>query len=200
MFVEGSSYFAVNPFDAAHANVMVIVRENDLAARKDDVDRFVRQRAERLSGNPERFSNMHLDGKRIAVGPLAHATRGLLAGPVLLAGDAAGFVDPFTGQGVFLALRAGIAAAQTVAHALKTPAEANGALQRYESTVIREMKQRERLARIVRTVVRSPLLSKRAARNLGRDPARAQSLIDALAGCGPVEDALRIGNIMKLVA
>ncbi|HET9393101.1 MAG TPA: NAD(P)/FAD-dependent oxidoreductase [Candidatus Rubrimentiphilum sp.] len=200
MFVEGSSYFAVNPFDAAHANVMVIVRENDLAARRDDVDRFVRQRAERLSGNPERFSKMQLDGKRIAVGPLAHATRGLAAGRVLLAGDAAGFVDPFTGQGVFLALHAGMTAAQAVAGALKSPAAANELLQHYEMTLARDMRQRERLARIVRTVVRSPLLSKRAARNLARDPARAQALIDALAGCGPVEDALRIGNIVKLVA
>jgi geranylgeranyl reductase family protein len=200
MFVEGSSYFAVNPFDAAHANVMVIVLENDLAARKDDVDRFVRQRAERLSGNPERFSKMHLEGKRIAVGPLAHATRGLVARRVVLAGDAAGFIDPFTGQGVFLALRAGMAAAQVVAGALKTPSAANGLLERYEATIARDMRQRERLARIVRTFVRSPLLSKRAARNLGREPARAQVLIDALAGCGAVEAALRIGNILKLVA
>jgi flavin-dependent dehydrogenase len=143
---------------------------------------------------------MYLDGKRIAVGPLAYATRGFIAGRVVLAGDAAGFIDPFTGQGVFLALRAGIAAAQAVEGALKTPSAANGLLERYESTLARDMRLRERLARIVRTVMRSPLLSKRAARNLGREPARAQVLIDALAGCGPVEDALRIGNIVKLVA
>ena len=84
--------------------------------------------------------------------------------------------------------------------ALKAPSAASGLLERYESTVTRDMRQRERLARVVRTVIRSPLLSKRAARNLGREPARAQVLIDALAGCGPVEDALRIGNILKLVA
>ena len=51
MFVEGSSYFAVNPFDAAHANIMVIVREKDLSARKNDVDRFIRERARALSGD-----------------------------------------------------------------------------------------------------------------------------------------------------
>jgi geranylgeranyl reductase family protein len=200
MFVEGSGYFAVNPFDAARANVMVIVPEKDLAARKNDVDRFVRQRAERLSGNPERFAMMHLDGKRIAVGPLAFATRGLVAGRVVLAGDAAGFIDPFTGQGVFLALRAGVAAAQSVAGALKAPSAASGLLERYESTLTRDVRLRQRLARIVRAFVRSPLLSKRAARNLQREPARAQVLIDALSGCGTVEDALRIGNILKLVA
>ncbi len=200
MFVEGSSYFAVNPFDAARANVMVIVREQDLAARKNDVDRFVRERAERLSGRAVRFSKMHLDGKRIAVGPLEHSTRGLTAGRVVLAGDAAGFIDPFTGQGVYLALRAGVAAAQTIAGALDVPSTAKELLERYESALTREMRQRERLAKIVRSFVRSPLLSKRAARNLQREPARVQVFIDAIAGCGPIESALRIGNIVKLVA
>src|SRR5581483_2868601 len=56
MFVEGASYFAVNPFDAAHANVMVIVRENELSARKNDVDAFLRERAFALSGDSARFS------------------------------------------------------------------------------------------------------------------------------------------------
>jgi len=200
MFVEGSSYFAVNPFDAAHANVMVIVREKDLAARKDDVDPFVRQRAERLSGNASRFSEMRLDGKRIAVGPLAHSTRGLTSGRVLLAGDAGGFIDPFTGQGVYLALRAGIAAAQTIAGALKAPSVAKGLLERYEDTLTRDMQLRERLAQVVRSFVRYPLLSKRVARNLRREPERARALVDAISGCGTVEAALRVGNIMRLVA
>jgi len=200
MFVEGSSYFAVNPFDAARANVMVIVRENDLAARKNDVDSFIRERARELSGNASRFADARLEGKRVAVGPLAHATRGVRAGRVLLAGDAAGFIDPFTGQGVYLALLAGIAAAQTIVSALDTPAAARSAQRGYEADLTREMRQRNRLARIVRSVVRSAALSKRAARNLERDPGRAQLLIDAIAGCGPLEPALRFSNLLRLVA
>jgi len=200
MFVEGSSYFAVNPFDAAHANVMVIVPENDLAARKHDVDSFIRERAHELSGDASRFAGAQLEGKRIAVGPLAHAVRAVTAGSVLLAGDAAGFVDPFTGQGVYLALRAGILAAQTIRAALKTESLAPSALRSYESELVREMRARNRLARIVRTFMRSPALSKRAARNLERDPGRAQMLVDAIAGSGPLEPALNFGNLLRLVA
>jgi geranylgeranyl reductase family protein len=200
MFVEGSSYFAVNPFDAARANVMVIVRENDLSARKNDVDLFLRERARALSGNSTRFSNAHLEGKRLAVGPLAHATRALTTGNILLAGDAAGFIDPFTGQGVYMALRAGTAAARAVLAACREPSRAHAAVREYASDLSREFRLRNRLARIVRSVVRSAALSKRAARNLQRDPSRGQALIDAIAGCGPLEPALRFGNLLGLVA
>ncbi len=200
MFVEGSSYFAVNPFDAARANVMVIVRENDLAARRKDIDSFIRERAHELSGNASRFAQARLEGKRIAVGPLAYSTRGVAAGRVLLAGDAAGFIDPFTGQGVYLALRAGIAAAQTIGAAYKTPSQERSALRGYEIELRDEMQRRNRLARIVRSFVRSAALSKRVARNLERNPARGQILIDAIAGCGPLEPALRLGNLLRLVA
>lgn len=200
MFVEGSSYFAVNPFSAARANVMLIVRENELSARKNDVDTFLRERARALSGGSTRFSNAHLEGKRLAVGPLAHATRAITAGHVLLAGDAAGFIDPFTGQGVYMALRGGIAAAGAVIAARAHPSTSQTAIETYANEIAREFRMRNRLARIVRSVVRSGVLSRRAARNLQRDPSRGQTLIDAIAGCGPLEPALRFGNLLALVA
>lgn len=200
MFVEGASYFAVNPFDAARANVMVIVRENELSARKNDVDAFVRERALALSGNSVRFSGARLDGKRLATGPLAHATRTICSGNILLAGDAAAFIDPFTGQGVFLALRGGTAAARAIVDACTSSARATAAIERYRMEVTRELRLRARLAKVVRSVVRSAPLSKRAARNIERHPERAQHLVDAIAGCGPLEPALRFRNLLGLVA
>ncbi len=200
MFVEGRSYFAVNPFDAAHANIMVIVREKDLTARKSDVDQFIRERARSLSGDAARFAEAHLEGKRVAVGPLAHSTRAITAGNILLAGDAAGFIDPFTGQGVHLALRSGTAAAQAIVTAIGAPSSGRAAIENYAADLSSEMRRRSKLARIVRSFTGSAALSKRAARNVERDPERAQILIDAIAGCGPVEPALRLGNLLRLVA
>ena len=40
-----------------------------------------------------------------ALGPLAHRVAPPETGGVLLVGDAGGFYDPFTGEGVFTALR-----------------------------------------------------------------------------------------------
>jgi len=50
MFVDGRSYFAVNPMTDARANVMLIVDEDDLHERRDDVDDFMRQRAAARKG------------------------------------------------------------------------------------------------------------------------------------------------------
>lgn len=50
--------------------------------------------------------------------PLAGPSMKLVKGRMLLAGDAAGFVDPFTGEGIAYAIRSGQLAARTVAEAL----------------------------------------------------------------------------------
>ena len=44
-------------------------------------------------------------GPLMAMGPLAYRVAEPRHGGVLLAGDAAGFYDPFTGEGLFIALR-----------------------------------------------------------------------------------------------
>jgi flavin-dependent dehydrogenase len=52
-----------------------------------------------------------------AMGPLAYRVERPRQGGVLLVGDAAGFYDPLTGEGVFSGLRAAELAAETVAAA-----------------------------------------------------------------------------------
>lgn len=55
------------------------------------------------------------------VGPLARRVRGVSGPGYLLVGDAAGFFDPFTGEGVHRALRGAEIAADAVEHALRHP-------------------------------------------------------------------------------
>lgn len=200
MFVGGGSYFAVNPFDADRANVMVIVSQRDLEARRNDVDAFVRERAEFLSAGAGRFADARLEGKRVAFGPLAHRTRARTQTRVLLAGDAAGFLDPFTGQGVHLALLAGRLAAGACLSALHSPEAAGRAWAFYEGALSRELHLRERLGARIRLLLAVPPLAKRAARVLAREPQRAQALVDAIGGCGPIEPALRFAAVFGLVA
>lgn len=57
----------------------------------------------------------------------------------LLAGDAAGFIDPIFSTGVFLALRSGEEAAATLDLALRSPARKLSAFRKYEKSVNRVM-------------------------------------------------------------
>lgn len=68
-----------------------------------------------------RFGRAHLVAPVSSVGPLAVNTRGAGAPGLLLAGDAAGFVDPITGDGVRVAIRGGMLAADVALAMLEQP-------------------------------------------------------------------------------
>ena len=55
----------------------------------------------------------------VSTAPLLYRKPAALRGHILLAGDAAGFIDPFAGDGISIALRSGTAAAQQM-HSLST--------------------------------------------------------------------------------
>ncbi len=182
MFVEGSSYFAINPMTDTRANVMLIVDEADLHARRDDVESFMLERALALSGGRIRFAGASLEGKRIAIGPLAHRTRRHSVPQVLLTGDSAQFLDPFTGQGVYLALRAAQLASHAIVSHLLGRASEESAWREYESRLRAELRSRRMLSALVSLLIREPRIARRAAVLAQRTPRIFRPLIDAVTG------------------
>jgi len=76
----------------------------------------------------------------------------LAQGRVLFAGDAAGVVDPMTGEGVAQALVTGGLAAQTIAHDATPEAVAT----RYRRAVVRELQADLRFAQALQRMLRTP--------------------------------------------
>ena len=75
-----------------------------------------------LAGDPllrERFAEARVAGPPVVLGPLAVDVRDAAIEGLLLAGDAAGFVDPMTGDGLCFAIRG----AELAAHAALTALE-----------------------------------------------------------------------------
>ena len=70
-----------------------------------------------------RFARAELVRDVIAVGPLAQWSRRAIADGACLVGDAADFFDPFTGQGIFTALRGAELLAEVLIAALAPPPE-----------------------------------------------------------------------------
>lgn len=72
-----------------------------------------------LARHPERFSNATMDGAlRTWSLPLSQAPHPISGPGLLLAGDAGGFVDPLSGEGIWQALFTGVRAARTALDAL----------------------------------------------------------------------------------
>ena len=73
----------------------------------------------RHSALNERLRRAAQEGKTLTTAPVRLARRASELDGALVAGDAAGFLDPFTGDGIAMALRSGGLAARTVAASLR---------------------------------------------------------------------------------
>ena len=98
-------YCGVQPISSTHLNASAMVRA-DVATTIDEV----------LAANPDlwlRSRAWERATEVVTTSPLVHVTPAPVADGVLNAGDAAAFIDPFVGDGISLALRSGVMAAQS---------------------------------------------------------------------------------------
>jgi flavin-dependent dehydrogenase len=98
-------YFALAPVERNLVNINFVVDKSALGAARGDVEGFYRQCLQRNPRLRDRLRNATLQGPVRVTGPMARRCRGTVARGAVLIGDAAEFVDPFTGEGLFIALR-----------------------------------------------------------------------------------------------
>ena len=105
----------------------------------------------------------------------------------LLVGDAAGFLDPFTGEGLLRALRsAGLAAAAVERH-LGGDADA---LARYERALVRRTRAKDLVSRVVQGFLGVPPAFDYAARRLADRPAVRETMGRVMGDLQPARTAL----------
>jgi 2-polyprenyl-6-methoxyphenol hydroxylase-like FAD-dependent oxidoreductase len=101
-------------------------------------------------------------------------------GRVFLAGDAAGFLDPLTGD----AMSAGLAQARALATFLAE--DLDGAAQRYRRWVAAQWRRRAFVASLAGALSGSARLSRRAISGAGRRPEALQALLSVNDGSRPL--------------
>jgi flavin-dependent dehydrogenase len=152
MHIRHGRYFGIAPVAQDLANICVVTRPSATGARPVDV---VRAAVEADAALRERFEDAHIDDHVRVLGPLsAEACAAGVAG-LLLAGDAAGFVDPMTGDGVHLALQGAVLAADETLRALET-GDVHGAAPRLTRARRATFGWKTRFNRTVRALVDSP--------------------------------------------
>ena len=117
MHVRRTLYVGIAPMGGGVANVCVVTG----ARPEGRGPREVMARA--IDADPAlaaRFANAMFLGPPRVLGPLASEASSVGVEGLLLAGDAAGFIDPMTGDGLHLAIRGGVLAAQETLRALET--------------------------------------------------------------------------------
>ena len=190
MYVGAGAYFALNPLGHNMTNVMVVVPKTSLASWSGFVDAGVAGKAAELGRGHRSFASAQRVGARAANGPLAHSVRAPIASGVVLIGDAAGFLNPFTGQGVFLALTSAENAARAIVASAADRSREARAFAGYADDRTADFAVRQRLSAAVGWLIDVPPLARRAAAKLARSPRLAATLVDALAGIRAPQSAL----------
>jgi 2-polyprenyl-6-methoxyphenol hydroxylase-like FAD-dependent oxidoreductase len=199
MYLGGGAYFALNPLGPNLTNVMVVVPKTLLATWSGFVDVGVAGKAAELGRGQRSFARAARVGARAAVGPLTHAVHAPIGEGVALIGDAAGFLNPFTGQGVFLALTTAEQVAQAILRGAGDRSREAGEMNAYANARSADFAARKRLSAAVGWLIDVSPLARRAAHKLARQPNLGRTLVDALAGVRPPQSALQPGIIGKLV-
>jgi len=162
-------YGGLNNIEAGLSNLCFIVNAHDVRARQSDAARVMRevvcqnQRAARTLEHAEVCSEwlaVSLEGfGRRSASP----AKGLLA-----IGDAASFIDPFTGSGMLMALESGDLAARAISERLHEPGDtARTISEAYENAYHRQFNSRLRLCSMMRRAAFVPGLADLAIRMFG---------------------------------
>ena len=187
MHVGGGGYCGIAPLSGARANVTFVLDRREMAAAGGDLNGFYRRSLQRWPRVSERLAGASLVGTPTAIGPLALQAARVSAPGALLVGDSAGFYDPFTGEGVTLALRSAEMASEVADRALDAT---NGFdLREYDRTRDAATRDKFRINRALQRVVAWPALSNAMARRMSRRPDLADRLVGIAGDFVPARSA-----------
>jgi len=184
MHVDKGTYLASNPLSDHHANVMFIAPKSVISASAGDSDAWFRRMANAMM--PEAaFDIERRLGKSVAFGPLTHRVTAAASHKVLLVGDAAGFISPFTGQGIFIALSSARAAAAAVHAAMGNPSREKHAFFVYDRMQRRDRRARSGLSALLDILAHAPFMAHRVMRRVEMDERLRENLLNLFCGLEP---------------
>lgn len=178
IYVDPPDYAILNPLSASVVSVSLVVPLDHAAPFRGRLGRFFFARLKQLRHLWPRVAGMRPLGPVRVLGPLAYRVRQPRHGGVLLVGDAAGFYDPFTGEGIYTALRSAELAREVAHGALARGDCSAAALAPYWRARRESFRAKERLTRLLQVVIGRRWLANLVAHRLYRRP----DLLDLLMG------------------
>lgn len=178
MFVTPLGYVGIAPVDGGLANVSAVWNLERAPRPLPDRSTWLAHQVALAPELADRLRGARRVGPPIGAGPFATRVRRPMGDRVLLVGDAAGFFDPFTGDGVWTALVGAEIAARLAAGALDTGRLAARDLAPYRAARRRAFGAKWAVERLVSAVIGRPRLLDHVARRLAARP----QLIDTLVG------------------
>ena len=191
IYVDPPDYSILNPVTPERANLSLVVpleHATPFAGRLPD---FFRARLRQLRHLAPRIERARPVGPVMAMGPLAYRVAEPREDGVALVGDAAGFHDPFTGEGLYTALRSAELLSEVAHAALRAGDVSRRALTPYTAARRRAFSAKSRLALALQVMIGRRALAEAAARALARRPALLATVMGVIGDFVPPRELLR---------
>jgi flavin-dependent dehydrogenase len=200
MHVGSRGYVGLNPIGGGRTNVALVVPAGRAVGARGRMESFFLEALGEFPGVRQRISGGRLVRKVLATGPFAAWSGRVVADGAALVGDAADFFDPFTGEGIFSALRGAELLADVAAEALACPGAVPSArLAGYPRARRRAFAGKWAVERLIGYGMWWPRLFDRAVARLGRRPGMAHTLIGVTGDFVPAREVLNPVFLARMV-
>jgi flavin-dependent dehydrogenase len=198
MHVERDGYVGIADVGHGATTVALVVpaaRARDISPdRAAFLERWMRSRPHLAA----RFSGAERVSPVVATGPFGSYSRRAWAPGAALVGDAADFFDPFTGEGIYAALRGGELLSDALVEALSARDGGEEALRTYDRARRKEFGGKWIVERVIGAVVGWPPLINRAAKRLSARKDLADLLIGVTGNFVPASEVVRWSYVWKV--
>ena len=202
MHVAGRRYVGLALLEAGGdlcnaAMVVDAVRDDHRLAGRAEA--FLLETLETFPGLRGRLAEARVVRRTLTASGLHTRARRLSGDGLLLIGDAAGYYDPFTGEGIYRGLRSAQLAADVAADALAAGDAGAARLARYDTLYRRAFRGTVQVERLIQAAVQTPWLMNHAGGRLARRTGMADTLMAITGDFLPAAAMLNPAFLLRLL-
>ncbi len=195
--ISRPGYTGISSVGNGWANVVLVVDASVLGGENPEI--FYYRALMQNSGR----SKMLEDGERVgpvrSVESLAFAVEPVPCGGLVLVGDATGFIDPFTGEGIYLALRSSQLASEVIHGGFQSLNFSRDFLSVYDEKREREFKGKFLLSRILQGLIYNQPLCNQVVKSLSTNQVLAETLVGVIGDILPAEKVVSVKFLLQLL-
>ncbi len=186
MHVFDRGYAGLNPIGDGLVNAALVVPAGQAKLSRGHADQFLLDTLRQLPALESRLRCARIVRPTLVTGPFAQRARRTIGHGIALVGDAAEFHDPFTGDGIHMAVRGAELLAPVVSAALARRDVSARALVPYVQARRSAFAAKRIVERVLALGIAHPRLFAACIRGIARRPGLAHTVVGVSAGFVPV--------------
>ncbi len=200
LHVGAAGYVGLNRISPDQTNVAIVVPSDRAGPARSGIEPFFWSMLGEFPGVRERVEPGEIVRPILATGPFAAWSSRVSTDGALLVGDAADFFDPFTGDGIYSALRGAELVAETAIVALSRPGPVTArSLAGYPRSRMKVFAGKWLMERATGYAMHFPRLFDHAVARLGRREDMAHTVIGVAGGFVPARAVLNPVFLARMV-